>query len=495
MCTVNKDEEKAECRNVLTSVTDKRIQNALAINDGLQGTGLYREPKGELASGQHTTWRVTPEPFQLDKEMYAFFTELGDHLLRFYEATNRLYARAVRGSLPDWVRAWLEAGKPEQVIDYARMRRFRTAVPAIIRPDVIPTDDGYAITELDSVPGGFGLLAAMTRQYAKVGATGIVGGKDGMVEGFVDAMRALVPNNPHPVVAIIVSDESDAYRGEMEWLAGAATGTGLTAFAIHPRDVQFTEEGLFLPQHITGMAQPMKIDIVYRFFELFDLKNIPKIDLILYAIRKELVVATPPLKHHLEEKLLMALFHHPALEPFWLEQLGRDSVEFLKPLFPKTWVMDPAPLPPHAVIPDLRVGGRIVTDWNQLKDTTQKERELVIKPSGFSEEAWGSRGVRIGHDLPKEEWADAIDEALAAFSHTPHILQEFRKGAGFKLHYYDFASEELVPMRGRARLCPYYFVVDGKTRLGGVLATVTPMDKKLIHGMVDAVMAPCSVAE
>lgn len=495
MCTVNTEQEKAECGDVVTAVTDRRIQNAVAINDGLKGTGLYREPKGELAEGQNTTWRVTPEPFPLDNRTHQFFIELGDHLLRFYEATNRLYARSVRGSLPDWIRAWLEAGKPEQVIDYARMRRFRTAVPVIIRPDVIPTDDGYAITELDSVPGGFGLLAAMTRQYAKVGASGIVGGADGMVEGFVDAMRSLVPDNPHPVVAIIVSDESDAYRGEMEWLAGAATGTGLTAFAVHPRDMQFTEEGLFLPRSITGRAQPTRIDIVYRFFELFDLKNIPKIDLILYAIRKGLVVATPPLKHHLEEKLLMALFHHPVLEPFWLEQLGRESVEFLRAIFPKTWVMDPSPLPPHAVIPGLNLGGRAITDWNQLKDTTQRERELVIKPSGFSEEAWGSRGVRIGHDLPKEEWAAAVDDAQEAFVRSPHILQEFRKGAGFKLQYYDFATERLVPMRGRARLCPYYFVVDGKTRLGGVLATVTPLDKKLIHGMVDAVMAPCSVSD
>lgn len=494
MCTVKTEEERAECHGVPAATVDRQVEKALAINEGLKGTGLYREPKGELAEGQNTTWRVSPEPFKLDEKTYRFFNELGDHLLRFYEASNRLYARAVRGSLPDWVRAWLDAGKPEQVIDYARMRRFRTAVPAIIRPDVIPTDDGYAITELDSVPGGFGLLAAMTRQYAKVGAEGIVGGKDGMVEGFVDAMRSLVPGNPHPVVAIVVSDESDAYRGEMEWLAGAVTGTGLTAFAIHPRDLVFTEEGLFLPRHVTGTAEPVRIDVLYRFFELFDLKNIPKIDLILYAIRKELVVATPPLKHHLEEKMLMALFHHPVLEPFWLEQLGKDGVEFLKPLFPKTWVLDPAPLPAHAVIPGLRLGGRVVSDWNQLKETTQRERELVIKPSGFAEDAWGSRGVRIGHDMAREEWAAAVDEALAAFAQSPHILQEFRKGTGFKLQYYDFAKQGLVPMRGRARLCPYYFVVDGRTRLGGVLATVTPLDKKVIHGMVDAVMAPCSVA-
>jgi len=46
------------------------------------------------------------------------------------------------------------------------------------------------------------------------------------------------------------------------------------------------------------------------------------------------------------------------------------------------------------------------------------------------------------------------------------------------------------------RLCPYYFVSgdgDGaRPQLGGVLATLNPADKKIIHGMRDAVLAPCS---
>ena len=42
-------------------------------------------------------------------------------------------------------------------------------------------------------------------------------------------------------------------------------------------------------------------------------------------------------------------------------------------------------------------------------------------------------------------------------------------------------------MPGRVRLCPYYFVVgngdQARAKLGGVLATVCPADKKIIHGM------------
>jgi hypothetical protein len=30
-------------------------------------------------------------------------------------------------------------------------------------------------------------------------------------------------------------------------------------------------------------------------------------------------------------------------------------------------------------------------------------------------------------------------------------------------------------------------------QLGGVLATICPADKKIIHGMTDAILAPCAV--
>jgi hypothetical protein len=46
---------------------------------------------------------------------------------------------------------------------------------------------------------------------------------------------------------------------------------------------------------------------------------------------------------------------------------------------------------------------------------------------------------------------------------------------------------------GRLRLCPYYFVVAGQTRLSGALATFCPPDKKIIHGMQDAALLPCRV--
>jgi hypothetical protein len=418
------------------------------------------------------------------------------------------------------VAAYLDQGKPESLVAYSRMKRFKDLLPAVIRPDIIPTNEGTAghglvITELDSVPGGIGLTGALGRAYGHwSGVTGqwetqtaessasshrpspitchpfeIVGGADGMVRGFAAMVRHQTAGRDG-CVAIVVSEEGKDYRPEMAWVAARLREEGLDAHCVEPREVRFTEEALVLDRE--GPSRP--ISLVYRFFELFDLPNVPKAELIMYSAKKERTVVTPPFKPALEEKLAFALLHHPVLAPFWSRELGEESFTLLGDLMPRTWILDPRPLPPSAVIPNLSVAGRAVADWRDLALASQKDRRYAVKPSGFSELAWGSRGVSVGHDLPQSEWAAVLDQALTSFPTTPYVLQEFHKGRQFDLCYHDERTDEIVPMTGRARLSPYYFVTGDRAELAGILATVCPLDKKLIHGMRDAIMAPCAVA-
>jgi hypothetical protein len=275
----------------------------------------------------------------------------------------------------------------------------------------------------------------------------------------------------------------------MTWLAAQLRAHGLEAYCVEPRELRFTEDALF----IKADSGEQPVALLYRFFELFDLMNVPKSELILYGAKKDRVVVTPPFKPALEEKLTFALLHHPLLAPFWQRELGEETFQLLLRLMPRTWILDPRPIPPHALIPDLRAGSLAIADWRDLAHASQKERRCVIKPSGFSELAWGSRGVSVGHDLPQPEWASALDSALAAFPTTPHILQEFHKGRRFSLAYYEPSTENVVPMSARVRLSPYYFVTAQGAQLGGILATACSPEKKIIHGMRDAIMAPCSV--
>ena len=203
------------------------------------------------------------------------------------------------------------------------------------------------------------------------------------------------------------------------------------------------------------------------------------------------ITLTPPPKPIFEEKMLFALLWNWNLRDFWRRELGEGFFARLKKIIPYTWLVDPAPMPPHAAIPELNL-----TDWRQLETLSQRERDLILKISGYSEKAWGSRGVFLGSDLPQAEWVAAVDEAISGFEKSPYVLQRFEKTKLVEANWFDFEKNETVPMKGRARLCPYYFVVGegdaARPQLGGVLATIVPADKKIIHGMTEAILAPCT---
>jgi len=446
-------------------------------------TALIKD--GLLQEGEADTWRIARNPFQITSTEVTFFEQLGHHLLAFYRTLNRLYLESVKGQQPAWIYQYFDQGKPESLLAFARMNRFKNLLPDVIRPDIIPTESGMIMTELDSVPGGMGLTGSLSHAYGKLGEL-IVGGADGLPQGFASMLRSRAKDT-RPTIAIVVSDESESYRAEMQWLTAQLKTQGITAACVHPQDLRFRDDGLYLPVEI-GEGP---ISLVYRFFELFDLPNVPKFELLMYAAKKGLTTVTPPYKPWLEEKLAFALIHHPMLEQYWKANLADETFQVLKRLMPHTWVLDPQPIPPMGVIPGLTLGDQPISDWRMLGTASQKERRYVVKPSGFSELAWGSRGVSIGHDRSQTEWAHTIEHGLDSFSTTPYILQEFHKGRLYSVEYYDEQKQDWTTMDGRVRLSPYYCINGDEAKLSGILATVCPKDKKIIHGMRDAVMMPC----
>jgi hypothetical protein len=198
---------------------------------------------------------------------------------------------------------------------------------------------------------------------------------------------------------------------------------------------------------------------------------------------------TPPFKPAMEEKMWFAFFWLKPLEEFWRRELGERTLLALRKVIPYTWLVDPTPLPLHAVLPRLETHG-----WEEVGRFSQKQRLLILKISGFSENAWGSRGVVMAQDVPQKQWQDELKSALAEFENHPHILQQFHQGRLVEHDYLDENTDSLVRMRGRVRLCPYYFVGDKETKCGGALATICPDDKKLLHGMTDAILVPTAVS-
>src|SRR5437763_306556 len=220
-------------------------------------------------------WLLSPDAFPIEQKFLSELEQLGHRLFVFQRACNQLYQLSVKGKQPEWVARYLDAGKPKELIEFSRRKEIREDLPRVIRPDLILTDDGYIIAEIDSVPGGIGLTGWLNQTYSTFEKE-IIGGADGMLDGF----ETVLPNGGD----IVISQESATYRPEMEWLTA-----------------RLKERGADLRVVAAENYEPKDGHAVYRFFELFDLPNIPKIDNLLRANAGGRVTITPPIKPFLEE--------------------------------------------------------------------------------------------------------------------------------------------------------------------------------------------------
>jgi hypothetical protein len=460
---------KPQTSNLAVSTESAKLE---AIRSAFPKEGLFAEKE----------WLLSPDAFPIGKKFLADLEQLGHRLFVFQRACNQLYHLSVKGKQPTWIARYLDAGKPKELIEFSRRKEIRDDVPRVIRPDLILTEKGYIIAEIDSVPGGIGLTGWLNQTYSTFDGD-IIGGANGMLDGF----RSVLSNGGD----IVISRESATYRPEMDWIAArlqdryAVAGVGDSGSVGNSKSAGISDPGYRWRVVSAENYEPQAGRAVYRFFELFDLPNIPGIENTLRANGEGRVTITPPIKPYLEEKMWFALFWMHPLREFWRRELGEKYFMKLQEAIPYSWLLDPTPLPQHAVIPRLEI-----QDWREAAKFSQRDRELLLKVSGFSPLGWGSRGIALGSDLPHAEWERRIEHALATFESKPAILQKFHKGTLFEHRYWDPDSGELRTMKGRVRLCPYYFVEGDRVKLRGALATIAPADKKFLHGMSDAILVP-----
>ncbi len=412
-------------------------------------------PGGLFPRAGELPWLASPEPLRLSRGVVRRLRGLGHVLAQFQEAAQKMYADSARRD--GWVARVLDAGKPEWLVRVQRSPALSSVRPLVLRPDLLlGENDELSLVELDSVPGGMGITLWLSRLYAAHGYEPL-GGADGIAQGMRKA---------HPQGALVaVSEESADYRPEMRWLAGEL-GAGF----------DYTE------------AEMLRADerrMIYRFWELFDSDNVPAARSLCEAAAAGSVELSPPPVAHLEEKLWLALLHAPGLHAEWDRLLRAAHGQSLRRIVPHSWIVDPRPLPPTAALPWLELNS-----WDEVARLGRTARRLVLKISGFSPLAWGSRSVVVGHDVSAEQWTQSLQRALRESSVTPWVMQEYRETAIVQHPFYS-ADGELRRMEGRVRLCPYYFRSGDRTELGGCLATVVPSDKKKIHGMADGILVPC----
>src|SRR3954470_20931596 len=149
------------------------------------------------------TWQLSPEAWPLTAEQVAQLEAIGAACLEFHQALETLYLRSAAGKnllrnkplIAPWVAEYLDRGKPAALIAHAREPKNRGMFPPVLRPDLLLTDEGFVMTELDSVPGGVGLTAFLNRLYGSETDAAMLGFGDAMVKNFHASLAALRPGN------------------------------------------------------------------------------------------------------------------------------------------------------------------------------------------------------------------------------------------------------------------------------------------------------------
>src|SRR6266496_6641769 len=181
----------------MVAVAEDRLQ---IVRAAFPKEGLFAEKE----------WLLSPEAFPIEKKFLADLEQLGHRLFVFQRACNQLYQLSIKGKQPDWVARYLDAGKPRELIEFSRRTEIRDDLPRVIRPDLVLTDEGYIIAEIDSVPGGIGLTGWLNQTYSTFDSE-TIGGENGMLDGF----ESVLPKGGD----VVISQEAATYRPEMEWIA------------------------------------------------------------------------------------------------------------------------------------------------------------------------------------------------------------------------------------------------------------------------------------
>src|ERR1700675_3904959 len=148
----------------MVAVTENRLD---AISRALPKEGLFAEKD----------WLLSPDAFPIKKKFLAELEQLGHRLFVFQRACNQLSQLSAKGKQPAWVARYLDAGKPPKLIEFSRRKEIRDDLPRVIRPDLVLTENGYIIAEIDSVPGGIGLTGWLNQTYCAFDSE-IIGGTD-----------------------------------------------------------------------------------------------------------------------------------------------------------------------------------------------------------------------------------------------------------------------------------------------------------------------------
>lgn len=391
---------------------------------------------------QEVPWIVSASWFKLTQVQLNQLQDLGPVLGTFLRACDALYYEDAN------VRRVVEQGKPQNIIE--RQKALREAGgPILIRPDIVITQEGLKIAEIETIVGGLGMYSQIKDSYQTVippqdGSTPYPGS---ITQSFIDTASAL----PGEGRIILTPSFNSRYFSDLSVFSALCAERGYEAVPVPANRV-----------HEVGKDQAKGIWRLFEIYEVDQLVAIPEVPIY------------PPLKQFTEEKAWLAFLHASEYEDYWVQALGIEGFRLLRQSVSPTWIMRSGMLPKNV---------------DELKKLSKGQRRFVTKQSGYSEDSWGARSFTYWPDKSTNQWQHFLGQALNQPG-TPYVMQEYQDSLQYSVP--ALVNGKVEQMNGlRAKLSPFYFFNNGKTELADI-GVILRRSKK-VHGATDSIRLPVSI--
>lgn len=302
-----------------------------------------------------------------------------------------------------------------------------------IRPDLIITEGGFSICEVETSPFGLALAEILNQACQNQGFETIVAR---------DSLSGHIRQNTPIDGSIIYSKKTQAYSDQMTFLA----------------DKVFSGNGRNWNAQDADNLTPSISSNIYRGFYLNEYLSDPAIKILLDRQIVNNGRTTPSPTPYVEEKAILSLIYDTRFEEYLRKKLGDASFKHLRAVIPPTWIVGQE----QFFSPGMPSN---VSSSVELASLSKSKRAYVLKSSGFSENSSWKEGVHFLQRESADKTLQLLHEAETDKTGL-HIVQEFKKGVNIPMNYESDDEKTETPMSARIRLTPYFSVTndnqDGK---------------------------------
>lgn len=348
---------------------------------------------------------VSPSPFKLTDKQIEELKNIGYLICAYMETVTELYNNNEEAKLI------LDRGKPELYLNKLDPKYL------FLRPDLILTENGFIVCEIEISPFGLALAEILNNAYGQENFDTII--HQNKLKNYVSSK---IPKEG----TIAYSSNTEAFSGQIDFMA----------------DKIFSgDDKKWISQIING--QDIKSEEIYRAFYLSEYINDKNVHKLLEQSKSYMPSLTP----QFEEKAILSFIWDKRFIGFFKSRLGNSNYEYLRKIIPPTWILG------EEENFDLGMPKGIITPLS-IAGFKKSNRKIVLKQSGFSNNSSWSQGVEFLHKLSNKVAEEKLKVAMDDEEHL-YILQDFKEGKRQIMKYIN-QDGNISEMNVKIRITPYY---------------------------------------